>query len=70
MFTTTRSAERALAESEWLYRHVTGATRAIAWKFDRRMMTFTYVSADAEAILGFPVSMWKEPSILVRPPAP
>jgi len=57
-----KSAERALAESEWLYRHIIEATRAIAWKFDRRMSRFTYVSDDAEAILGYPLTMWKDHS--------
>ena len=38
----------------------------IVWEADARTLRFTFVSAQAERLLGFPVADWSEPDFWVK----
>jgi PAS domain-containing protein len=38
----------------------------IVWEGDPQTFIFSYVSAAAEAVLGYPVALWKEPGFWAR----
>lgn len=54
------AAEAGLAESRNLYRRLVEAVSAIHWEMDYATERFTYVSPQAEAILGYPLSDWTD----------
>jgi PAS domain S-box-containing protein len=55
-----RRAVHALAEKEAQYRQIVDSVRAIVWRADARTFRFTFVSPEAEKILGYPLSTWTE----------
>lgn len=58
-----RRAESALLEKEAQYRQVVESVRAVVWRAEARTFRFTFVSPEAEKILGYPTRMWlDEPS--------
>ena len=58
-----RRAESALLEKEAQYRQIVESVRAVVWRADARTFQFTFVSPEAEKILGYPMRMWlEEPS--------
>lgn len=50
--------EGALIEAEERYRDLIGSVHAIVWRGDTKTSRFTFVSWQAETILGFPVRRW------------
>jgi len=56
-----RQAETALHQTEAQYRQLVESVHAIVWRADCRTFRFTFVSPEAEAILGHPVARWSEP---------
>lgn len=53
------NATGALRHSETRLRELVDDVGAIVWEADYPCITFSYVSAEAEAILGYPVSDWE-----------
>jgi len=55
-----KRAESALLEKEAQYRQIVESVRAAVWRADARTLQFTFVSPEAEKILGYPTRMWLE----------
>ena len=55
-----KRAESALLEKEAQYRQIVESVRAAVWRADARTFQFTFVSPEAEKILGYPTRMWLE----------
>jgi formate hydrogenlyase transcriptional activator len=55
-----KQAEEALRESETRYRELIQSAQAIVWRGDARTFQFTFVSQQAETLLGYPVRRWLE----------
>lgn len=53
-------AQEALQRAEATYRHLVESAQAIVWRGDPRTFHFTFVSHEAEVLLGYPVSRWLE----------
>jgi PAS domain S-box-containing protein len=53
-----RRAESALREAELRYRQLVQTVQAIVWRADARTFQFTFVSQEAENLLGYPVGQW------------
>jgi two-component system cell cycle sensor histidine kinase/response regulator CckA len=51
-------AEEELREREVIYRSLIESTRAVIWRADARGFQYTFASAGAERLLGFPVERW------------
>jgi PAS domain S-box-containing protein len=58
--TTRKRAEDALREKEKQYRDLMDSLDGIVWQADARTFQFTFVSQQAERLLGYPVSRWLE----------
>lgn len=56
--TSRRAGENALRESELRLKALISTIDGIVWEVEASSMRFTFVSAQAERILGFPVSQW------------
>lgn len=52
------ATERALERSEREYRDLVNTIDGIVWQADARTFRFSFVSRQAEKILGYPVSRW------------
>ena len=61
-FLVRPALEEALRDSEDRFKHLAQAAALIPWEADPRTWTFTFVGAQAEDILGFPVERWYEPN--------
>ncbi|MBL8484819.1 MAG: PAS domain-containing sensor histidine kinase [Rhodocyclaceae bacterium] len=59
--TERRRANAALAESEARYRALVEQTSVVVWEMDAAGERYTYVSPQAEALLGFPLADWSAP---------
>lgn len=57
-----REAEEAFLLGQRRYRRLIEAVRLIAWEFDPRTRQFTYVSENAQEILGYPLDRWYAPA--------
>ena len=55
---------RELARSREQYRLIAETTRAIPFELDLAHGRFTYIGPQAQKMLGFPESQWKEPEFL------
>ena len=53
-----RTRTRALAESEEQFRELVQAQSAIVWRANSETFQFTFVSDEAEKLLGYPVRRW------------
>jgi len=59
--------QAARQESEERYRDLIQGLDAIVWEADARTLTFSFVSARAETVLGYPVDRWlREPDFWAR----
>ncbi len=50
--------EAALREAEFHYRQLVETVQAIVWRADARTFQFSFVSKEAESLLGYPVERW------------
>lgn len=64
--TKRRRAEEALKLSQQRFRDIVNTTEGIVWEADARSFDFTYVSRQAERLLGFPVEEWRQPGFWVK----
>ncbi len=64
--TQRKIAERALYESEQLYRSLIETTSAIAWQYDVEQDRFTYISPQIEKLTGYPPSEWTDMAFWVE----
>lgn len=58
--TQRREAELMLRQQEERYRMLVESSSAIFWEGDPDTMQFTFVSREAESLLGYPVEAWTE----------
>ena len=56
-----RKAEEALRVSEHRYRDLVDSTDGIVWEADASTFIFSFVSTNAERLLGYPAADWLEP---------
>lgn len=56
--TARREADRALSEAKSQLQAIIGTLDGIVWEVDTDTMQFTYVSPQAERILGYPADQW------------
>ena len=64
--TQRKIAERALYESEQLYRSLIETTSAIAWQYDVEQDRFTYISPQIEKLTGYAPSEWTDMAFWVE----
>ena len=57
-FTERKRAEEALRQAEFEYRNLVESVQAIVWRTDARTFQFSFVSKEAETLLGYPVERW------------
>lgn len=53
-------AQEALERTDATYRQLVESAQAIVWRADPRTFRFTFVSREAEVVLGYPISRWLE----------
>jgi len=58
----SRQTQRTLRESKERYRLLVEGSGVIAWEVDPKTMAFSYVSAKARALLGYPLERWYAPN--------
>ena len=63
--TARKRAEVELTETEDRVRRMLESVKAIVWRADADTFRFTYVSPEAEEILGYPTHRWMEPDFWV-----
>lgn len=56
--TGQRRVEQALRQAEVYYRGLVQSARAVFWRADPATSDFTFVSREAENLLGYPVGRW------------
>jgi PAS domain S-box-containing protein len=55
---TLRASKEALDQSERKFRNLIQSINAIVWEADARTFQFTFISEQAEQILGYPIEDW------------
>ncbi|HVS64475.1 MAG TPA: ATP-binding protein [Thermoanaerobaculia bacterium] len=60
----SQAAARALEESETQLEHLLSVVSAVVWRAEPESGRYTYVSPQAEALLGYPLAAWLEPGFL------
>jgi PAS domain S-box-containing protein len=61
------AAQQALARSERMFKELVQSVKAVVWEADAQTFAFSFVSEQAEKLLGYPVSAWLEsPSFWVE----
>jgi two-component system cell cycle sensor histidine kinase/response regulator CckA len=55
-----KADEEELSALRWKYEELVGSVEAIIWKGEAQTLRFTFVSEQAETILGYPVQSWLE----------
>jgi len=63
--TQRKQVEMALKDSEQRFRDMVHSTDGIVWEADAKTFDFTFVSDQAERLLGFPVEDWLKPGFWV-----
>ncbi len=63
--TQQRRVESALKASRQRFQDIVNTTDGIVWEADARTFTFTFVSKQAERLLGYPVEDWLQPGFWV-----
>jgi PAS domain S-box-containing protein len=63
--TQQRRAENALKASRQHFQDIVNTTDGIVWEADARTFTFTFVSKQAERLLGYPVEAWLQPGFWI-----
>jgi len=53
-----RQTEEALSKAELRYRELIETVQAIVWRADAQTFQFTFVSKEAEILLGYPLEKW------------
>jgi PAS domain S-box-containing protein len=56
--TERKLAERALQQSQKMYEALVNSVDGIVWEADAQTFRFTFVSKQAEKLLGYPVEQW------------
>lgn len=64
--TQQRRAEAALRASRQHFQDIVNTTDGIVWEADAQTFNFTFVSKQAERLLGYPVEDWLEPGFWVE----
>jgi diguanylate cyclase (GGDEF)-like protein/PAS domain S-box-containing protein len=64
--TERKRIEEALRTSEQRFRDMVNTTDGIVWEADAATFTFTFVSEQAERLLGFPAADWLQPGFWVE----
>ena len=59
--TERKRADEALRESQQRFEELVSSVEGIVWQADARTLQFTFVSQQAERLLGYPVARWSEP---------
>jgi PAS domain S-box-containing protein len=57
----SQAAARALEQSETQLEHLLSVVDAVVWRAEPESGRYTYVSPQADSLLGFPLSAWLEP---------
>lgn len=60
-----RQADDALKASEQRFRDIVNTTDGIVWEADATTFTFTFISQQAERLLGYPADDWLQPGFWV-----
>lgn len=60
--TERKQMETALRESQRQYETLVNSVESIVWEADPEAFQFTFVSPQAERILGYPLTAWLEPN--------
>lgn len=63
--TERRRTEAALNEAQQRFREIVNATDGIVWEADAETFVATFVSQQAERLLGYPVKDWRQPEFLM-----
>jgi PAS domain S-box-containing protein len=61
-----RQAEKALADARQRFRDIVDTTDGIVWEADAMTLDFSFVSQQAERLLGYPVVDWLQPGFWVQ----
>lgn len=64
--TTRRQAEIALEASQQRFRDIVNTTDGLVWEADAKTFDFTFVSQQAERLLGYPAADWLQPGFWVE----
>lgn len=64
--TARKQAEEALQTAEQRFRDLVNSTDGIVWEADATTFDFTYISQQAERLLGYPVEYWLKPGFWVE----
>jgi PAS domain S-box-containing protein len=59
--TTRKEAEQLLLAAQRQFRDLVDSTEGIVWEADAVTFVFTFVSQQAERLLGYPVEAWRTP---------
>jgi PAS domain S-box-containing protein len=57
-----KAAERALKQSQQQYQNLVDSVNGIVWEVDPQTFCFTFVSPQAETLLGYPAERWLMPN--------
>ena len=63
--TERKQAEEVLAASQRRFRDIVNTTDGIVWEADARTFDFTFISRQAERLLGYPIADWLQPGFWV-----
>ena len=64
--TERKQAEEILAASQRRFRDIVNTTDGIVWEADANTFDFTFISRQAERLLGYPVADWLQPGFWVN----
>lgn len=64
--TERKQAEEVLAASQRRFRDIVNTTDGIVWEADAKTFDFTFISRQAERLLGYPIGDWLQPGFWVR----